>query len=100
MTLLTTTPPVTEAEMWSKSGYGGPGSVVSKEPEPSVGAPVMITATDVSPVWIVLGDADAGVAGGGAFSWMTRTPHELWPFAYSWKVQKVWSSLGSMTVWE
>jgi hypothetical protein len=37
--------------------------------------------------------------GGGAFSWITLTAQELLAFAYSWKVQKVWLSLGSTTVW-
>ena len=75
--------------MW----FGNPGPPVSgpgsKKPEPFNDVPVIITGTDDRPVRIVLGAADAGVAGGGAFSWMTRTPQTFWADVYSWNVQKV-----------
>ena len=75
----------------------GPGS---KNPEPFVEVPVIVTVTDAWPGRIVLGAAEAGVAGGGAFSWITRTPQSSSALAYSWKVQKVWLSVGSTTVCE
>ena len=46
------------------------------------------------------GVAVDGVAGGGACSWITWTPHELGSLAYSWKVQKVMLSVGSTIVCE
>src|SRR6185503_11347046 len=86
--------------MW----FGNPGPPVSgpgsKNPEPPVDVPVIVTGTDDWPGRTVLGLADAGVAGGGAFSWITRTPQTLFALAYSWNVQNVWSSVGSTTVWE
>ena len=75
----------------------GPGS---KNPESLLDVPVITTEVDVWPCETVAGLAADGVAGGGALSWIARTPQELFAFAYSWKVQKVWLSVGSTTVWE
>jgi hypothetical protein len=100
VTLFTATPPFTAAEMWlGKPGppVSGPGS---KNPEPAVDVPVIWTLTDDWPGAIVDGMAEAGVAGGGARSWITRTPHESVASAYSWNVQNVMLSVGSMTIWE
>ena len=46
------------------------------------------------------GDAAVGVAGGGAFIWMTRTAHEFGAVEYSCTVQNVMSSLGSIDIVE
>ena len=70
----------------------------SKKPEPSVDVPVTSEPIEQLPAATV--SAAEGVAGGGACSWITLTPHELLELAYSWKVQKVMLSLGSTTVWE
>src|SRR5919201_4667585 len=102
MTSFTATPlPSTaEAVMWL--GYPGPpGSTPgSKKPDPSVESPSTSTPTEHWPSGTVAGVAVVGVAGGGACSLITLTPHELFAFAYSWKVQKVMLSLGSTTVCE
>ena len=64
----------------------------------------MSTPTEQFPCATVVAGATGvavdGVAGGGACSWITRTPHELGALAYSWNVQKVMLSVGSTTVWE
>src|SRR6516164_3898322 len=60
----------------------------------------MMTLTLVAP-WATLdGAAEAGVAGGGARSLVTWTPHESVALQNSWNVQMVWSSAGSTTVAE
>ncbi len=59
-----------------------------------------VTLTDARPEATVAGDAEAGVAGGGAFTSITRTPHWLTALTYSWKVQKVMLSVGSIETCE
>ncbi len=75
----------------------GPGS---KKPEPLDEVPVTFTVTDGCPGRSVSGEAEAGIAGGGGCSLITRRPQEFVELAYSWKVQKVMLSVGSTTVWE
>src|SRR6266446_2798956 len=73
VTLLTVTlPPLTVAEIWF--GKPAPGS---KKPEPFVDVPLTTTLTLATPWVIDEGLQLTGVAGGGAFSWMTCTPQEL-----------------------
>ena len=74
--------------MWLYAGPEG-GSVVSKKPDPLAEIPLTVTCWGEGSIGTVSGEALAGAAGGGAFSWMTRTPQEFVEFAYSWKVQKV-----------
>src|SRR5438552_43176 len=64
--------------------------------------PVTVEVVEASPVQTAVALASAG--GGGALSWATRTDQQpaklqvLVRSAYSWKVQTVWSSLGSTSV--
>src|SRR3954454_16969071 len=100
MTLLTVTPPLTDAAMWLQNP-GPPGAEPgSKKPEPVTWVPVICTFTDDCPGATGLGLAVDGVAGGGGCSLITRRPQEFVEFAYSWKVQKVMLSVGSTTVCE
>ncbi len=74
----------------------GPGS---KKPDPSVEVPVTVTFTEgLDPT--AEGVADDGVAGPRARTSITRTPQESVPFAYSWKAQNVWLSVGSIDTCE
>src|SRR5262245_13572782 len=97
--LLTVAPPLTEALMWL--GYPGPplSAPGSKNPDPADEVPVICTLAEGWPPEMWSGEAAVGVAGGGAFSLITRTPHELVALAYSCKVQKVRLSVGWTTVW-
>src|SRR5262245_11782169 len=96
VTLLTVTPPpFTTAARWlAYPGLpvSGPGS---KNSEPEAEVPVIVTFTADWPGVRLSGAAAAGVTGGGAASWMARTPQELAALQYSWNVHIVMSSLGS-----
>src|ERR671935_262897 len=72
-------------------GYPGPGS---KNPEPLTEVPVIATSTEALPCGTLDGEAELGVAGGGALSLIARTPQESVALAYSWKVQKGMLSFG------
>jgi hypothetical protein len=62
--------------------------------------PIRVTLWAVAPWAKEGGVQEAGVAGGGASSLVTRTPQELAALQYSWNVQRVWSSEGSTAVAE
>jgi len=64
-----------------------------------VDVPVIVTFK-VVPAGVDEGEALVGVAGGGAFNSITRTPHEFVAFVYSWNVHIVISSEGSTAVLE
>ena len=69
MTELTVTPPLTDAVR--RLANPAPGS---KNPEPALEVPETVTIVEARPVLANDGVADAGVAGGGASSFATRTP--------------------------
>ncbi len=67
MTLLIVTPPLMLA--WRRLANPGPGS---KKPEPLTDVPLIVTLIELWPAEITEGDAEAGVAGGGASNLKTR----------------------------
>src|SRR5207247_6983302 len=81
---LTMTPPLTAAVR--RLGKPAPGS---KNAEPELEVPVIVTSVDAAPRATDEGLADAGVTGGGAISFITRTPHEFTASVYSWNVHSV-----------
>jgi hypothetical protein len=71
----------------------------SKNPEPDVDVPVMVTFVELDPSG-TLELADDGCAGGGATSLITSTPYVSGPSPNSWTVHIVMSSFGSTLVKE
>ena len=97
--LLTVTPPVTDALMWLNGIVLPPRlDPGSKNPEPAAWVPVRVTFTEPCPAVMLAGLADAGMAGGGAISFTTRTAQELVALLNSCTVHIVMSSTGSSEV--
>ena len=83
-----------------RRAQGARGEATLAGPEPLIDVPVRVAVVLAVPVGTVVTVRLLGVAGGGALSRVTRTPHVSSALVYSCTVYIVMSSLGSMLVYE